>query len=97
MCLLALVSMISPRLGIFLLWAFSGYVDRAFETQFWPILGFFFAPWATLFYILVAANGDVTIFEWIIVLFGLLADFGSVGSSYTSGRGRYPRGGAVYA
>ena len=54
-CLFALIALLSPRFALFLLWAFTNYVDRAFSSWVWPLLGLVFAPWTTLFYVLAAA------------------------------------------
>src|SRR5664279_4780834 len=49
-CIFALIALLSPRLAVFLLWAFTNYVDRAFSGWFLPLLGIVFAPWTTLMY-----------------------------------------------
>ena len=54
-CLFALIAVLSPRFAVFLLWAFTNYVDRAFNGWFLPLLGIVFAPWTTLMYVLVYA------------------------------------------
>ena len=38
-CLFALIAVLSPRFAVFLLWAFTNYVDRAFNGWFLPLLG----------------------------------------------------------
>ena len=38
-CLFLLITMLSPRLGIIILWAFTNYVSLAFNTWIWPLLG----------------------------------------------------------
>jgi hypothetical protein len=52
-CLFALITLLSPRLGLLLLWLFTNYVDRAFSGWVLPLLGLLFAPWTTLLYVLV--------------------------------------------
>ena len=84
-CLFLLLTLISPRLGIIILWAFTNYVSRAFETWFWPLLGLIFLPWTTLLYILVAAPaGGISFWGWLFVLLGLLMDVGGYMNSYAS-------------
>jgi hypothetical protein len=85
-CLFLLISLLSPRLGIIILWAFTNYVARAFDNNwFWPLLGLIFLPWTTLIYILVAAPvGSVTFWGWLMVALGLLIDLSSHAQSWTN-------------
>jgi hypothetical protein len=84
-CLFLLVALVSPRLGIVFLWAFTNYVSRSFDTWIWPLLGLIFLPWTTLLYILVAAPaGGITFWGWFFVVLGLLMDIGSHLNSYGS-------------
>jgi hypothetical protein len=84
-CLFLLIMMISPRLGIIFLWAFTNYVSRAFDTWIWPLLGLIFLPWTTLLYILVAAPaGGITFWGWLFVGLGLISDISSHVNTYTS-------------
>ena len=77
-CLFALIALLSPRFAIFLLWAFTNYVDRAFSGWFLPLLGLILAPWTTLFYVLAAAPaGPVHVAGWIIVGIGVVMDLSS--------------------
>jgi len=83
--LFLLVALISPRLGIILLWAFTDYVSRSFDTWIWPLLGLIFLPWTTLLYILVAAPaGGISFWGWLFVGLGLLMDLSSHLNSYGS-------------
>jgi len=78
-CLFALIALLSPRLGVFLLWAFTNYVNLAFHGGwFLPAAGLLFAPWTTLFYVLVYAPvGPVHVAGWILVGTGVCLDLGS--------------------
>jgi hypothetical protein len=77
--------MISPRLGIIFLWAFTNFVQRSFDTWIWPLLGLIFLPWTTLLYILVAAPaGGITFWGWLFVGLGLISDIASHANSYAS-------------
>ncbi|MBV9328563.1 MAG: hypothetical protein JO352_33030 [Chloroflexi bacterium] len=77
--------MLSPRLGVIILWFFTDYVSRAFDTWIWPLLGLIFLPWTTLFYILVAAPaGQITVWGWLMVALGLLVDLSSHAQAYQS-------------
>ena len=77
-CLFALVSAISARLALFLVWLFTDRLTIAFRSGWEGILGFIFIPYATLFYALVYAPGKgVDGFGWVIVALGLLLDLSS--------------------
>jgi hypothetical protein len=85
-CLFLLIALLSPRLGIIVLWAFTDYVQRAFDNNwFWPLLGLIFLPWTTLIFILVAAPvGNVTFWGWIMVALGFLIDISNHAQSYAN-------------
>jgi putative Mn2+ efflux pump MntP len=84
-CLFALITVLSPRLGLLLLWLFTNYVDRAFAGWLLPLLGLLFAPWTTLLYVLVdVAPGPIHIAGWILVGLGVMLDV----SSYAQARRR---------
>ena len=40
-CLLLILALMLPRLTLVLVWLFSHYLNRAYHTAIWPILGFF--------------------------------------------------------
>ena len=68
-CLFLLLMMLSPRLGIIFLWAFTDYVSRSFSTWIWPLLGFLFLPFATLMYVILYTPGfGLTAWEWFWVI-----------------------------
>ena len=81
-CLFALIIMLSPRFGIILLWAFTDIVSRAYSGVLLPLLGLMFAPWTTLFYMLVAASGPVNFGGWLFVGIGFLMDISNYSQSY---------------
>jgi hypothetical protein len=81
-CLFALIAALSPRLGLLLLWLFTNYVDRAFAGWLLPLLGLLFAPWTTLFYVLVdVAPGPIHVAGWILVALGVFLDLSSYAQS----------------
>jgi hypothetical protein len=88
-CLLALVGLITPRVVMVLLWVFTNYLSRAFDTFIWPLLGFFFLPTTTLAYA-VAQNSFDGLRGVGLVLFilGVLIDFGMLGGGARSRRRR---------
>ena len=77
-CLFALIAIFSPRLALLLLWLFTNYVDHAFAGWILPLLGLLFAPWTTLFYVLVdVAPGPIHVAGWILVGLGVVMDLSS--------------------
>lgn len=88
-CLLALVSMISPRLAIFALWLFSDRLSVAFESFWICLLGFFLLPWTTLAWAVVYAPArGVTGFGWFLVILGFVVDLSTHAGSAGSRRQR---------
>jgi len=84
-CLFLLITLLSPRLGIIVVWAFTNYVSRAFDTWLWPLLGLIFLPWTTLIYILVAAPaGEITFWGWLMVGLGVITDLSAHAQSYAN-------------
>jgi hypothetical protein len=85
-CLFLLITLLSPRLGIIFLWAFTDWVvPRSFNTWIWPLLGLIVLPWTTLLYILVAAPaGGISFWGWLLVALGLLMDISSHVQSYNN-------------
>lgn len=79
-CLLVLLAFFTPRIVLFILWLFSSYLSRAFETAVWPILGFFFLPATTIGYA-IAQNefGGLNGLGIVAVLIGLAVDVGLLG------------------
>ena len=43
-CLLVLAALITPRFIMFVLWLFSDYLNHAFSSGWWGLLGFVFMP-----------------------------------------------------
>lgn len=86
-CVLILVALVGPRLALFVLWALSDYLSRAFDTFLLPFLGFLFLPWTTLAYA-VAQNslGGVHDLGLILVVVGVLADVGVLGGGASQRR-----------
>jgi hypothetical protein len=90
-CLFALISAISARFALLLVWIFTDRLAVAFRSGWEAVLGFIFLPYATLFYALVYAPGKgVDGFGWVIVALGILLDISS-GVFGTRGRRRRAR------
>ncbi len=88
-CLLALLSLLFPRVIIVGVWLFSDYLGRAYESVLWPVLGFFFLPLTTLAYAFaVNSNGSVTGFYLVVVVIAVLFDLGMLGGGGAGSRRR---------
>ena len=81
-CLFMVFTLITPRLIMVLLWLFTDYLSRAFDSFFWPLLGFLFLPTTTMAYA-VAQNAYHGVRGWglAIVILGVAVDFGLLGGS----------------
>ena len=77
-CLVLLASMISPRLALVLVWIFTDFVDRAYDSFIVPFIGLLVMPWTTLIYALAyAPRVGVTGWGWFFVILGVIADLSS--------------------
>ena len=90
-CLILLISMISPRLALVLVWIFTDFVDRAYDSFIVPFLGLLVLPWTTLIYSLAyAPRVGVTGWGWFFVILGVLADLSNYGENARRNRDRVP-------
>jgi hypothetical protein len=84
-CLFALFAGLFPRLGLFIIWLVRpAFVDAAFDTFIWPLLGIIFLPFATLMYVILYTPGIGLIgWEWFWVVLAALLDISHWAASYT--------------
>jgi hypothetical protein len=77
-----------PRLVMIVLWIFTDYLGRAYDTVIVPLLGFFLLPTTTLTYA-VAQNETGGVQGWgvVLVIVGVALDLGLWGG----GRGLFHR------
>ena len=89
-CIFFIAAALSPRLGVFILWAFTDRMSIAFDQWWWAALGFVFLPWTTMAWALVyAPKEEVSGFGWVIVVFAFLVDISThAGSSQAEMRRR---------
>jgi hypothetical protein len=88
-CLFAIVALATPRLVLFLVWLLSDYLNTAFESGWWGLLGFLFLPTTTIAYAVAqngftAPGGGVEATGILVIVLGVAADLGLLGGS---GRG----------
>ncbi|MFO7301882.1 MAG: hypothetical protein DIU54_005620 [Acidobacteriota bacterium] len=86
-CLVAIVALVFPRLVLVLIWLFSNYLGRAYETVIWPLLGFVFLPLTTLAYAwAINTNSSVDGWYLAVVVLAVLVDIGVIGGGRASRR-----------
>ncbi len=86
-CLVGCLVLLFPRIGLFLVFLFSDYLGRAYETNFWPFLGFVFMPLTTLAYAwAVNTNGTVTGIYLVVVVIAAILDLGLGGKGAHEGK-----------
>jgi apolipoprotein N-acyltransferase len=81
-CFLTILALFLPRLVLFLLWLFSEYLHRAFDTVVWPVLGFLLMPYTTLAWA-AAQNeaGGVKGWSLALLIVAVLLDLGVISGS----------------
>ncbi len=87
-CLIGCFALFMPRVALFLVWFFSDYLDTAYQTILWPLLGFIFMPLTTLAYAWAwhQGNGSVSGIGLVVVVFAVLIDLGLLGTGESSRR-----------
>ena len=92
-CLLAVLALFVPRIVLVLVWLFSGYLGRAYETWVWPVLGFFFLPLTTLAYAWAMNSNDRSVsgVYLAVVVLAVLVDLGILGGGGRASQRREKR------
>ena len=68
-CILVMIALAVPRALMFIAFLMTDWFERAFETRLWPLLGFFFMPYATLAYVAAMLNNNHTLNGGWLALF----------------------------
>ncbi len=91
-CAFAALALLGPR-ALILIWALLEPVrwSAAFDTFFWPLLGFVLLPWTTLMFVIVAPLG-VDGLDWVWLGLGVVADLASYGGGGYTNRERFASG-----
>lgn len=92
-CLGVLLALITPRVVLFFLWLFSDYLNGAFESGWWGLLGFFFLPTTTVAYAIAqneftTIGGGVEAAGIVLIVLGVVIDLGALGGGGWGYRGR---------
>ena len=88
-CLFALVALITPRFILFIMWLFTDYLNTAFSSGWWGLLGFLFLPTTTIASAIAqneftTVTGGIEAAGIILIVLGVVIDLGMLGGS---GRG----------
>jgi hypothetical protein len=85
--LIGCLSLSAPRFAIVLVVVFSDYIGRAYQSAFWPFVGFLFMPLTTLAYAwAINSRGSVEGLQLVVVVIAVLVDLGLIGGSARSRR-----------
>ena len=86
-CLIGCLALATPRLALLLVFIFSTYLDRAYDTLLWPVLGFIFMPLTALAYAwAINSHGSVDGIALVVVVVAVLMDLGFVGGGSVASR-----------
>jgi hypothetical protein len=87
-CLFLILVLAFPRLGLLLLFFFTHYLDRAFNSILILILGFIFLPLTTLAYAwMINSHVAVQGVNLVFLVIAALIDLGALGGGYSRRRG----------
>lgn len=90
-CLLGCLALAVPRVVIILLFLFSDYLEHAYITTIWPVLGFIVFPTTTLAYAFAMnENHSLTGVYLVLFVIAVLIDLGLIGGGSHQGY-RYRR------
>jgi|SRR6266498_2530242 hypothetical protein len=90
-CIFTTLVFLGPRMALFVWWLLSpARFDHAFNTWYWPILGFIFVPFTTLMYVAVRPGGVVG-FDWVWLGLSLFIDISVYAGGGYGNRNRVPR------
>jgi len=72
------------------LWLLTDWIDTAYQTLLWPLLGFVFMPYTTLAYALGMHmnQGAINGVYLVVVVVAVLMDLGSLGGGHFGRRRR---------
>jgi len=82
-CLLILLGLGAPRIVIIAILLSTDWMNKAYETTIWPLLGWFLLPCTTLVYMMARLNCPEEISSGYIVLMviAIMADLSCNGSA----------------
>ncbi len=93
-CVFTVLLFLGPRFGILVWWIVQpARWEAAFNGFLWALLGFIFLPWTTLMYVAVRPGG-LSWFDWVLLIFAVLADISTWSGGGYRNRNAYQQYGA---
>ncbi len=84
-CVLALLTVLTPRVVLVLMFLFSNYLGRAYHGLLIPVLGFFFLPVTTIVYAwLVNSHLAIEGIYLVALVVAVVIDLGGIGGGHYS-------------
>ncbi len=81
-CLLAIFALAFPRVLLIVLWVFTNYIGRAYDSVLIPFLGFLLLPLTTLTYAWLVNSGlPIRGLYLILLIVAVLIDAGTIGGA----------------
>ena len=89
-CLVAGIALLVPRLVMFFIFLLTDWFKAAFDTWYWPLLGFVFMPYTTLAYMAAMLNNNHMVSGWwlALIIIAAIVDAGHWGGSGRTWRRR---------
>ena len=81
-CIAALAGLFFPRIVLIVVWLASDYLEAAYDSVLWPVLGFLFMPLTTLAYAFAwhqGVQGEIGGIGIVAIVIAVLIDLGSWG------------------
>ena len=86
-CLLAILILAFPRIGIVLLYMFTNFFGGVYNSILIPLLGFIFMPVTLVAYTWLTKSGQAVDAFYLVVMFvAVIVDLGFFGGSRASSR-----------
>jgi K+ transporter len=67
--LIALIALVLPRIVLFTAFLATDWIERAYETRLWPLIGFLLMPYTTLAYMVAMMSKNHALTGGWLVLF----------------------------
>ena len=84
-CLGTIVALLAPRVAMLAVYVLTNWFDRAYETWYVPLLGFFLMPYTTLAYLAGMVHSQSISGGWLVlVVLAVLVDLGAWGGGHRS-------------
>ncbi len=92
-CLITVLALIGPRAAIVVWWLLTParWAVAFHNFLLWPVLGFFFLPWTTLMWVLIAPTGQVMGIGWLFLALAFVVDIAEWSGGAFGNRGRMSR------